>query len=128
MSINSELKKLARRRRQARVRKKVTGTSDRPRLCVFKSTKHIYCQLVDDLHGRTLAAASSLSAIFQEQVQGVESASGGNVAGAKLVGKLVAEQAFAKGVTRVVFDRNGFIYHGRVKALADGAREAGLEF
>ena len=128
MSINSELKKQARRRRQERVRKKVTGTSDRPRLCVFKSSKHIYCQLIDDIHGHTLAAASSLSAFFQERVQGSEGVSSGNVNGAKIVGKLVGEQASIKGVTQVVFDRNGFIYHGRVKALADGAREAGLEF
>jgi large subunit ribosomal protein L18 len=126
--MKAGLKELARRRRQARVRKKVTGTPDRPRLCVFKSLKHIYCQLIDDVHGRTLAAASSLSAAFRERVQGVEGASGGNVAGAKLVGLLIAEQALAKGIARVVFDRNGFIYHGRVKALADGAREAGLLF
>jgi large subunit ribosomal protein L18 len=126
--MKSGLKELARRRRQARVRKKVTGTPDRPRLCVFKSTKHIYCQLIDDLHGRTLAAASSLSVAFRQRVQSVERAAGGNVAGAQLVGALVAEEALAKGITRVVFDRNGFIYHGRVKALADGAREAGLQF
>lgn len=119
---------LARRRRQVRVRKKVIGTLDRPRLCVFKSTKHIYCQLIDDIHGHTLAAASSLSASFQERSRGIDGATGGNVAGAKLVGELVAKQAFAKGLTRVVFDRNGFIYHGRVKALADGARAVGLQF
>jgi large subunit ribosomal protein L18 len=122
------LKELARRRRQARVRKKVTGTPDRPRLCVFKSTRQIYCQLIDDIHGHTLAAVSSLSPIFQEQVQHADRASGGNVGGARLVGTLVAEQASAKGITRVVFDRNGFIYHGRIKALADAAREAGLQF
>jgi large subunit ribosomal protein L18 len=126
--MKTALKELARRRRQARVRKKVTGTPERPRLCVFKSAKHIYCQLIDDLHGHTLAAASSLSAAFRERIQGVENASGGNVAGAKFVGMLAAEQALAKGITRVVFDRNGYIYHGRVKALADGAREAGLQF
>ena len=128
MSMKSGLKELARRRRQARVRKKVTGTPDRPRLCVFRSKKHIYCQLIDDIHGQSLAAASSLSAAFRERIQGVEGAAGGNVAGAKLVGALMAEEALARGITRVVFDRNGFIYHGRVKALADGAREGGLQF
>jgi large subunit ribosomal protein L18 len=122
------LKELARRRRQERVRKKVTGTPERPRLCVFKSTQHIYCQLIDDIHGYTLAAASSLEAGFRDRLQSVENASGGNVAGAKLVGVLIASQALAKGVRHVVFDRNGFIYHGRIKALADGAREAGLQF
>lgn len=128
MSMKFGQKELARRRRQARVRKKVTGTPDRPRLCVFKSTKHVYCQLVDDLHGYTIAAASSLSDAFQERVRGVENASTGNLAGARIVGALVAEYAFAKGITCVVFDRNGFIYHGRVKAVAEGAREAGIQF
>jgi large subunit ribosomal protein L18 len=121
-------KELARRRRQARVRKKVTGIPDRPRLCVFRSTNHIYCQLIDDLHGHTLTAASSLSDAFRERVRGIENAAAGNVAGAKIVGALVAEYAFAIGITCVIFDRNGFLYHGRVKALAEGAREAGLQF
>jgi large subunit ribosomal protein L18 len=103
-----------------RIRRKVKGTPDRPRLCVYRSLKQICAQVIDDLEGRTLAAASS----------GGEGAiaSGGNVAGAKAVGKLIAERAKAKGIQRVVFDRGGYLYHGRVKALAEAAREAGLEF
>jgi small subunit ribosomal protein S5 len=97
-------------------------------LSVFKSAKHISGQLIDDIHGHTLAAASSMSLPFRERVQNVEKASGGNVSGAKIVGEMLAEQARALGITQIVFDRNGFLYHGRVKALADGAREAGLEF
>jgi large subunit ribosomal protein L18 len=122
------LREQARRRRQERVRKKVKGTPARPRLAVFKSAKHIYGQLIDDVHGHTLAAASSLSLIFRERVQSVEKASETNVGGAKIVGKLIAEQAHAVGITQIIFDRNGFLYHGRVKALAEGAREAGLVF
>jgi large subunit ribosomal protein L18 len=126
--MTAGIRRQARRRRQERVRKKVLGTASRPRLSVFKSTRHIYGQLIDDVHGHTLAAASSLSASFREQVQRVEKASGGNVQGAKIVGALIAELARAKGITHVIFDRNGFLYHGRVEALADGAREGGLEF
>jgi large subunit ribosomal protein L18 len=122
------LREQARRRRQERVRKKVRGTPDRPRLSVFKSARHIYGQLIDDVHGHTLAAASSLSPSFRERVQSIEKASAGNVSGAKIVGELIAEQARAKGIVQIVFDRNGFLYHGRVKALAEGAREAGLQF
>jgi large subunit ribosomal protein L18 len=103
-----------------RIRKKVRGTAERPRLSVFRSLKHIYAQLIDDTRGRTLAAASSLE-------QG-RTASGGNVAGAREVGRLIAERALAKGIRSVVFDRGGYRYHGRVKALAEAAREAGLEF
>jgi large subunit ribosomal protein L18 len=122
------IREQARRRRQERVRKKVQGTPARPRLSVFKSAKHIYGQLIDDVSGHTLAAASSLGLSFRERAQDIEKASGGNIGGAKIVGELIAEQAHAKGITRVVFDRNGFLYHGRVKALAEAAREAGLEF
>jgi large subunit ribosomal protein L18 len=122
------LREQARRRRQERVRKKVRGTPTRPRLSVFKSAKHIYGQLIDDVHGHTLAAASSMSLLFRERAQNVEKASGGNVSGAKIVGEMIAEQARALGIAQIVFDRNGFLYHGRVKALAEGAREAGLEF
>jgi large subunit ribosomal protein L18 len=104
-----------------RIRKKVEGTEDRPRLAVFRSLKHIYAQVIDDAKGHTLAAASSA-----EKKAGV--GSGGNVAGAKEVGKLIAERAKEKGITKVVFDRGGYLYHGRVKALADAAREGGLEF
>lgn len=128
MSTTAGMRELARRRRQERVRKKVQGTPSRPRLSVFRSARHIYGQLIDDIHGHTLAAASSMSASFRERVQGVEKASGGNVQGAKIVGALIAELAQAKGITRIVFDRNGFLYHGRIKALADGARDSGLEF
>ena len=128
MSDTVGLREQARRRRRERVRKKVRGTPTRPRLSVFKSAKHIYGQLIDDIHGHTLAAASSVSFPFRERVQNVEKASGGNVSGAKIVGEMIAEQARALGITQIVFDRNGFLYHGRVKALADGAREAGLEF
>ena len=122
------LREQARRRRQERVRKKVRGTPARPRLSVFKSAKHIYGQLIDDVHGHTVTAASSLGHSFRERTQGVEKASGGNVAGAKIVGELLAEQARAMGIGQIVFDRNGFLYHGRVKALAEGARGVGLEF
>jgi large subunit ribosomal protein L18 len=122
------MRERARRRRQTRVRKKVQGTPTRPRLSVFKSAKHIYGQLIDDIDGHTLAAASSLSPSFRERIQGLEQASGGNISGAKIVGELIGEQARAKGIVQIVFDRNGFLYHGRVKALAEGAREAGLQF
>jgi large subunit ribosomal protein L18 len=118
----------ARKRRQARVRKKVKGTPERPRLSVFKSAKHIYSQLIDDVHGHTVAAASSFSPMFRERIQSVERASGGNASGAKIVGAILAEQALAMGITRIIFDRNGFLYHGRVKALAEGARAGGLQF
>ena len=128
MSDQVGIREQARRRRQERVRKKVQGTPARPRLSVFKSAKHIYGQLIDDVGGHTLAAASSLGHSFRERVQNIEKASGGNISGAKIVGELIAEQARAKGITQIVFDRNGFLYHGRVKALAEAAREAGLEF
>jgi len=118
----------ARRRRQERVRKRVRGTPIRPRLSVFKSAKHIYSQLIDDVHGHTIAAVSSLSPSFQDRAEKVEKASGGNIGGARILGELIAEQARAKGITEIVFDRNGFLYHGRVRALAEGAREAGLQF
>jgi large subunit ribosomal protein L18 len=122
------LREQARKRRQERVRKKVQGTPARPRLSIFKSAKHIYGQLIDDIHGHTMAAASSLSPSFRVRAQNAEGVSGGNVGGAKIVGQLIAEQARAKGITQIVFDRNGFLYHGRLKALAEGAREAGLQF
>ena len=102
-----------------RIRKKLSGTAERPRLAVFRSLNHIYAQVIDDRQGRTLVAASSTQK---------GASNGGNVAGAKAIGKLIAEQALAKGIKQVVFDRGGFLYHGRIKALADAAREAGLEF
>src|SRR5487761_2762036 len=104
-----------------RIRQRVHGTAERPRLAVFRSLSHIYAQVIDDRKGHTLASASS-----SEKKAGV--ATGGNLAGAKAIGKLVAERAKEKGVERVVFDRGGYLYHGRIKALADAAREAGLEF
>jgi large subunit ribosomal protein L18 len=105
-----------------RIRKKVVGTAERPRMNVYRSLNHIYVQVIDDLHGTTLVAANS-----DEGKKG-EKRIGGNVAAAKAVGKTIAERAKAKGITKVVFDRGGYIYHGRVKALADAAREAGLQF
>ena len=114
-------RQVARDRRHRRVRKKVRGTAERPRLAVFRSNKHIYAQVIDDVHGRTLAAASTVET-------DVRAAPTGNVAAAKQVGKLVGERAKAAGVDTVVFDRGGFLYHGRVAGIADAAREAGLEF
>jgi len=116
-------KQALRERRHARVRKKVTGTSERPRLAVFRSEHHIYAQVIDDSQGRTVAAASTKDRSLKTEV-----GYGGNVEAAKRVGKLVAERAKESGITRVVFGRGGFAYHGRVAALADAARESGLEF
>lgn len=110
----------ARKKRKTRIRKKVNGTSERPRLVVFRSSKHIYAQIIDDLAGATLASASTLSLEGDNIRLTVENA--------KLVGMKVAEEAIKKSITSVVFDRNGFVYHGRIKALADGAREGGLNF
>ncbi|MCI0489978.1 MAG: 50S ribosomal protein L18 [Blastocatellia bacterium] len=103
-----------------RIRKKLEGTPERPRLAVFRSLNHIYAQVIDDLHGHTIVAASTAEPDFRGR-------SGGNIAAAKEVGKLIAERAKEKGVSRVVFDRGGYIYHGRVRGLAEAAREAGLE-
>ena len=111
-------------RRRFHVRKSVFGTPERPRLSVFRSDKHIYAQVIDDLAGRTLAAAGSVVG----EVRGPELKNGGNVAAAKAVGKAIAERAKAAGITKVAFDRGGRVYHGRVKALADAAREGGLQF
>jgi large subunit ribosomal protein L18 len=111
-----------RRRVHDRIRKKVMGTPERPRLNVYRSLNHIYVQVIDDLKGETLVSANSAEGKKEART------SGGNLASAKNVGKVVAERAKAKGITKVVFDRGGYIYHGRVKALADAAREAGLQF
>jgi large subunit ribosomal protein L18 len=110
-----------RRRIHTRIRRKVRGTLERPRLAVFRSVAHIYAQVIDDTNGQTLVAASSAD-------KSAKVGSGGNVAGAKAIGTLIAERAKAKGVNKVVFDRGGYLYHGRIKALADAARAAGLEF
>ena len=115
-----------RQRIKYRIRKRVQGTESRPRLTVFRSVAHIYVQVVDDMTGRTLASASSVEPTVKDAMD--TRARGGNVAGAKAIGKTIAERLLEKGVKRVVFDRNGFLYHGRVKAVADAAREAGLEF
>ncbi|HEX7410086.1 MAG TPA: 50S ribosomal protein L18 [Candidatus Binatia bacterium] len=117
------MKVLARVRRQQRVRRRVQGTDARPRLCVFRSGKHIYAQVVSDETGRTLAAASTLSPGLKGQLQHT-----GNREAAKQVGALIARLCQERAIRAVVFDRNGFLYHGRVKALADAARESGLQF
>jgi len=109
-----------RAKRHARVRGKISGTAERPRLCVFRSENHIYAQVIDDVAGHTLVAASSVEKDFD--------GNGGNVEAAKKVGLKVAERALQKGIETVVFDRGGYIYHGRVQALADAAREGGLKF
>ena len=109
-----------RHRIHQRIRSRVAGTPERPRLAVFRSLNHIYAQLIDDQQGHTLVAAGTT----EKDLKG----KGGNVEGAKAIGKIVAERAKEKGINRVVFDRGGYLYHGRVKALADAAREAGLEF
>lgn len=116
-------KVLARARRKAHIRKVVIGSTDRPRLCVFRSARHIYAQVIDDSRGHTVASASTLCSELRGAVEGT-----GNKSAAAQVGKLVASRALAAGVESVCFDRNGFLYHGRVKALADGAREQGLKF
>ena len=115
--IDSNVK---RQRRHKRVRGKISGTPERPRLNVFRSNSHIYAQLIDDVNGVTLCSASSVKKGFE--------GSGGNKEGARKVGLMIAERAKAKGIEKVVFDRGGYIYHGRVKELAEGAREGGLEF
>ena len=121
--VNKIDKAAVRARKHVRVRKTVSGTPERPRLCVFRSLKHIYAQIIDDKAGVTLVAASTLD----EAVKG-ECSNGSNKDAAKAVGTLVAKRALDKGIDTVVFDRGGYIYHGRVQALAEGAREAGLKF
>ena len=108
-----------RRRVHHRIREKISGTAERPRLNVYRSLNHIYAQVIDDQKGETLVSASTLA---------LKAKTGGNLAAAKEIGKAVAEKAVEKGIKKVVFDRGGFLYHGRIKALADAAREAGLEF
>ena len=121
----SNERSIGRRRRQARVRKKVLGTDARPRVCVFRSNKHIYAQVISDDRGTTLASASTLSTASPGAAQ---DKTGKGVAAAKQVGLALAKICQDKNITRVVFDRNGFLFHGQVKAVADGAREGGLEF
>ena len=111
----------ARERRHRRLRRKLMGTLERPRLCVYKSLKHVHAQIIDDLEGKTLVAASTL----EKEIAGVK---GGTVKSAKVIGKVIAERAQQKGIKQVVFDRAGFPYHGVIKALAESSREAGLKF
>ena len=117
------LKKRARLKRKKRIRKNLVGTQERPRLSVFRSSKHIYAQVIDDTNGRTLVAASSMEKEVKERPKFEN-----KVAVAGFVGKIIAQRAIEKGISKVVFDRNGFLYHGRVKAISDGARETGLDF
>lgn len=116
-------KNKARLKRHLRVRKKIQGTTERPRLNIFRSSKHIYAQIIDDVKGVTLVSASTIEKELEGQVE-----NGGNVEAARKVGELIAKRAKEQGVVDVVFDRGGYLYHGRVQALADAAREAGLEF
>jgi large subunit ribosomal protein L18 len=114
-------KNQARLKRHLRVRKKIEGTTERPRLNIFRSAKHVYAQIIDDAKGVTLVSASTV-----EKDSGIDN--GGNIEAAKTIGTLIATRAKEKGIVKVVFDRSGYLYHGRVQALADAAREAGLEF
>lgn len=114
----------SRQKRKKRVRKKVRGTPENPRLSVFRSSKNIYAQIIDDSASTTLVDASSLSKGISDEIR----KKGGSKEGAVMIGKMIAERAIEKGIKKVVFDRNGFLYHGRVKALAEAAREGGLEF
>ncbi|MDE3105649.1 MAG: 50S ribosomal protein L18 [Acidobacteriota bacterium] len=120
--ITPRQRNVIRKRVHTRIREKLSGTPERPRLNVYRSLNHIYTQLIDDLNGVTLVSASSMAK------KGEAQSNGGNVEAARQVGKLIAERAQAKGIKKVVFDRGGYLYHGRVKALAEAAREAGLEF
>ncbi len=122
MAVKNQ-KASARERRKIRIRKKVVGTPDRPRLCVFKSNKHMYVQVIDDEQGRTLAAASTVSPELRDRV-----AKSTKTEAARLVGQLAAQRCLASNIREVVFDRNGFLYKGRVSAVADAAREGGLKF
>jgi large subunit ribosomal protein L18 len=116
-------KKISKQRRQERIRKKVSGTTERPRLCVYRSLNNVYAQIIDDIKGVTLVAASTLDKDIR-----AEKGHKGNAEAAKKVGKLVAQKATAAGIKQVIFDRSGYRYHGSIKALAEGSREGGLEF
>jgi len=111
---------------QLRQRKRISGTKERPRLSVFRSVTHIYAQVIDDLTGETLVSASTVEPAVKGALD--KAARGGNLKGAEAIGKVIAERSIEKGITRVVFDRSGFLYHGRIRAVADAARKAGLEF
>jgi large subunit ribosomal protein L18 len=118
-----EEKRLARKRRHVRVRKKIQGTAERPRLSVYRSLRHIYAQIIDDLEGHTMVSASTKDPSLRKELQETM-----NKEAAKRTGELLARKALEKGIDTVVFDRGGYLYHGRVKALAEGAREQGLKF
>jgi len=111
---------------QLRQRKRISGTKERPRLSVFRSVTHIYAQVIDDLTGETLVSASTVEPSVKGALE--KTAKGGNLAGAEAIGRTIAERSIEKGIKRVVFDRSGFLYHGRIRAVADAARKAGLEF
>lgn len=123
--IAKESKNIVRSRVHKRIRTRMLGTKERPRLNVYRSLNHIYVQVIDDMDGKTLVSASTNEKKEDKKTRKV---TGGNVASAKAIGKLIAERAKAKGIDKVVFDRGGYLYHGRIKALADAAREAGLQF
>jgi large subunit ribosomal protein L18 len=123
--IGKESKDTKRSRVHSRIRKKLQGTGERPRLNVYRSTNHLYCQIIDDLKGATIVSANTLE--FGEAKEG-KRPTGGNVSAARQLGKSIAERAKEKGIKQVVFDRGGYLYHGRIKALAEAAREGGLEF
>jgi large subunit ribosomal protein L18 len=124
--IGKASKDQTRQKIHSRIRKKIVGTSERPRLSVYRSVSHVYAQVIDDTTGTTIVSATSVEK--GKGIKGEKRPTGGNVASAKEIGKLIAERAKEKGIKKVVFDRGGYLYHGRVKALADAAREAGLEF
>jgi large subunit ribosomal protein L18 len=116
-------KNKTRMKKHMRIRNKISGTAARPRLCVYRSTNNIYVQIIDDVNGHTLVAASSIDAALKGKLK-----NGGNIEAAQAVGKLIAEKALAKGMKQVIFDRGGYLYHGRIAALAETAREGGLDF
>ncbi len=120
---NAQIRRQARLKRKMRIRKKVTGSMAKPRLCVFRSAKHVYAQLIDDVAGATLIAASSLDKEIKARTDFKN-----KIEKAVHIGQLIAERALEKGISNIVFDRNGFLYHGRVKAVSDGARKGGLNF
>ncbi len=121
--LSKSEKKNKRLRRKIRIRKKIKGTAERPRLTVYRSLKYIYAQLIDDVEGKTIVSASTVEKEVKEKLKSTK-----NIEAAKVVGELVAKRALERGIESVVFDRNGYKYHGRIKALADAAREAGLKF
>jgi len=124
--MGAEDKKLARKKRKLRIRKKISGTPERPRLSIFRSARHVYAQIIDDIRGETIVAASSLEKVIREDAE--LKAAKGKIKLSLAVGKLIAQRAKEKGIQKIVFDRSGFLFHGRVKAISEGAREGGLDF